>query len=197
MLKRRSRYTFVLLAAALAAVVSAQPIAAYTELRTTGTAGAHSLTDTRPSPGADCLYRYQARGSGYFLRHITVDPPNVRAVPGQGEQQVGWSFTVDLRTRALSDDPWSDWEHRYTSPVMKTSTDPDHDASFSAMGVRVVTSGDSNPDYKFFYRVTVKAFWYRANGGVMGTAKMRLEWFKTFMGGDSDKQRWSCTGHVF
>lgn len=195
LIPRKVSLLFVV-AAAVGLIVGAQPVAAYSELRTTGTVGAHSLTDTRRSPGADCLYRFSDRGTAWYLRRITVDAPNVRAVPGQGEQEVGWSFTIDRQSRGLGFGT-TPWEHRYTSPVMKETTDSSHDASFSAMGVRVISSQQSNPDNKHWYRATVKVFWYRPNGNVMGTAKMRVEWFKAFMGNDSDKQRWSCTGHVF
>jgi hypothetical protein len=195
--RARPRAALVLTMVSIGVLAAAGPVAAYKELGTTGAVGAHSLTDTRTTPGADCVYRYQAHGSGYFLRRIVVDAPNVRAVPGKGEQEVGWSFTVERLVRGLGGPTDTPWEHRYTSPVMKRTTDSSHDASFSTMEVRVRSSGQSNPDNKFWYRTTVKVFWYDANGNVTGTAKMRVEWFKTFMGPDSDKQRWSCTGHIF
>jgi hypothetical protein len=182
-------------AAALGLLIGAQPALGYTELRTTGTVGAHSLTDTRRSLGADCFYLFSDRGTAWYLRDITIDPPNMRAVPGQGEQKVGWSFTIHRKVVALGGT--SHWEHRYTSPVMKATTDSSHDASFSPMGVRVRGARRSSADSKYFYRATIKAIWFRANGNVMGTAKMRVEWFKASMGSDSDKQRWSCTGHIY
>lgn len=193
-LPRKVPILFVV-AAVIGLLVGASPVAAYAELRTTGTVGAHSLTDTRQSPGADCLYRYSDHGTAWFLRHITIDPPNMRAVPGQGEQQVGWSFTIHRKVVGLGGT--SPWEHRYTSPVMRETTDSSHDASFSPMGVRVLGTHGSTSDSKYLYRAFVKAIWYQPGGNVMGTARMRVEWFKTFMGADSDKQRWSCTGHIY
>lgn len=192
---QRRRLILIVVAAALAALIGAQPIAAYKELRTTGTVGAHSLSDTKQLPGAICAYAYSDRGTKSTLRYMMVDSPNVRAVPGQGRQRVGWSFTIERKIVALGGT--SPWEHRYTSPVSKRTTDSTHDAEFSPMEVRVPSSRESGEDNHFFYRATVKAFWYRPNGNVMGTAKMRVEWFVSVERHLAERQRWSCSGHIY
>jgi hypothetical protein len=60
------------------------------------------------------------------------------------------------------------------------------------MGVRVFVPNDASSDVSYHYRVIVKVFWYRDNGSVSGTARMRLEWFKSLVGNDTRKQRLSC-----
>lgn len=193
----RTRHLLVLVTATLAIVISSSPVVAYRHLGTTGSTGTHGLTDTRSSPGADCLYRFSDVGTAWELRRINVDPPNAQASAFQeGTQRVGWKFTVERQTvSAFSDEP-GPWEHRYTSPVMKATTDADHDAAFSPMGVRVTVPDEASSDVKFFYRVIIKAIWYRDSGGVSGTGRMRVAWFKSFMGNDSTTQRWSCRSHV-
>src|SRR5688572_7664830 len=93
------RFLFVSVVAVtvLAFAIGAQPAAAYRELGTSGSVGAHSLDDTKASPGADCRYRFSDIGTAWVLRRIMVHPPNVRAVPSQGSQKVGWRFTIDRR----------------------------------------------------------------------------------------------------
>jgi hypothetical protein len=95
---RRTRFLVSITGVLLTLVIGATPVAAYNHLGTTGTTGTHSLTDTRSTPGADCLYRFKDSGSAWELRRITVDPPNVQANAFQdGDQEVGWRFTVDRR----------------------------------------------------------------------------------------------------
>ncbi len=194
----RPRPYLVALAASLVAlVISAAPVTAYKHLGITGTTGTHSLTDTRSSPGADCRYRFFDRGTAWELRRINVRPPNVQASAfHEGNQQVGWRFTVDRRQFNAFTDP-GPWKHRYTSPTQKATTDADHDASFSPMDVSVQVPDNSSSDVWYQYRVIVKVFWYSDNGSVSGTARMRVEWFKSYFGNDTAKQRWSCRSQFF
>lgn len=189
------RIILALVLASIGAIVVSAPVAAYKHLGTTGNTGTHSLTDTRSRPGASAQYRYSDEKFSWVLRHLDVRPPNVEAtlLERKGDQQVGWSFTVDRKLRCLCDNQ-GEWEHRYTSPIQKRITDADHDADFTPMGVRVIVprfSGDP-PEHVYYYRVIVNVFWYRNNGTVSGTARMRVEWFKSTMEGDHvEKQRWS------
>lgn len=195
---RPTRCLVAFAAATLALVIGGLPVAAYKHLGTTGTTGTHSLTDTRSSPGADCRYRFIDRGTAWELRRINVRPPNVQAsVFHDGNQQVGWRFTVQRRYADAFHEQPGPWEHRYTSPTQKATTDADHDASFSPMDVSVQVPDDASSDVWYRYRVIVKVFWYRDNGSVSGTARMRVEWFKSYFGDDTAKQRWSCRSTFF
>ncbi len=90
---RLARY--VLLAGALvAALAVAQPTLAYTELKVTGTTGAHSLVDGAGNPGVICTTKYSATYDAFKLKHMYVNPPKMKAVPSQGHEKVGWQFTI-------------------------------------------------------------------------------------------------------
>lgn len=193
---RRKPFVLMVAVAALAVLVVAQPIAAYTELKTKGTVGAHSLTDTASSPGADCIYRYRSDWDLWKIKRINVDAPNVRAVPGQGDQMVGWSFTIQRQTYSAFADHPGPWENRYTSEVFTAVTDSAHDAAFSQQGVRVRIPVEPGSDVAFAYRAKVKAIWYRQNGRVMGTATMRVDWYDSVKGNDSETQHRACADYL-
>jgi hypothetical protein len=193
---RRKRFTLIVVAAALAALMGALPVSAYTELKTTGTVGMHSLTDTSSSPGADCIYRYKSGWDLWQLKRINVDPPNVRAVPAQGNEQVGWRFTIQRRAYSAFSNHPGPWEHRYTSEVFKAVTDSTHDAAFSPAGVRVNVPVEPGNDVAFAYRAVVKAYWYRANGSVLGTATMRVGWYSSVKGSGSETQHRACGDYL-
>lgn len=194
---RPTRYLVAFAASLIALVIGASPVSAYKHLGTTGNTGTHSLTDTRSSPGADCVYRFSDVGTAWELRRINVRPPNVQAsVFHEGNQRVGWRFSVERRESNAFTGSGS-WIHRYTSPTQKRTTDADHDASFSPMDVSVRVPEVASSDVWYHYRVIVKVLWYRDNGSVSGTARMRVEWFKSFFGDDTAKQRWSCRSHFF
>jgi len=198
MKNRTARHVLALSAALVAFVLGAAPVAGYEHLGTTGNTGTHSLTDTRSSPGADCVYKFFDAGTAWELRRIKVRPPHAQASAfhSNGDQQVGWRFTVERRYVDAFTGAGV-WQHRYTSPIQKRMTDADHDASFSAMDVRVNVPDDASSDVWYKYRVVVKVFWYRDNGSVSGTATMRIEWFKSFFGSDTAKQHPTCRSHFF
>jgi hypothetical protein len=193
-----ARAVLAFAASLLSLAICVTPVAGYKHLGTTGNTGTHSLTDTRSSPGADCRYRFFDRGTAWELRRIKVRPPNAQASAfHEGDQEVGWRFTVERRfINAFAEEP-GPWEHRYTSPIQRATTDAEHNAEFLPMDVRVRVPGDASADGRYQYRVTVKVLWYRDNGTVSGTAKMRVEWFQSFFGDDTAKQRWTCRGHFF
>jgi hypothetical protein len=181
---------FAVAAAALAVIISAAPVAAYKHLGTRGTTGTHSLTDTADKPGATCKYRQNAEGEE-ILRRVEVRPPNADASTLEGNQEVGWKFEVKRRVHCLCDDPIGDWEDRYTSPIQKVRTDWNVDAPFTWMGVRVLLPNETNSDLYYEYRVIIKAIWYRDDGRVTGSARMRVEWFKSDFD-DMSTQHKSC-----
>ena len=83
MFNRFCRYAF-LGSVLIAALAVAQPALAYTELGTTGTVGAHSLTDTSGSPGAVCVYKFNS-DNAWQLKHIYVaSGARSPAIPDRG-----------------------------------------------------------------------------------------------------------------
>jgi hypothetical protein len=195
---RPTHYLVAFTGTLLALVVGASSVAAYKHLGTTGNTGTHSLTDTRSAPGAQCIYRFSDVGTAWKLRRIIVRAPNVQAsIFHKGEQQVGWRFRVDRRDADAFHEQPRPWKHRYTSPIQKARTDADRDASFSAMDVPVRVPDDASSDVWSHYRVIVEVFWYRDDGGVSGTAKMRVKWFKSHFGDETANQRWKCRSTFF
>lgn len=172
----------------LATMGTAQPVAAYKDLKHTGTVGYHSLLDTAAQPAADCRYEYVGDQT-YELDQIIVWPPNVRAVPGQGVQQVGFNFTVQRQTFYFPDQ-LGPWQNRYTSRVFKANTNSSNLANLPSGSVDVVVP--DRPGESYTYRVLIKVFWYRANGSVMGTALMRPQRYATDSTGPTANQNNYC-----
>jgi hypothetical protein len=174
---RRLTRTAFLAGAAIAALAVAQPAAAFTEIGTRGTVGAHSLQDTAGNPGADCRLKYSAPNGAFKLVHISVQPPRMKAVPGMGAEDVAWSFTVQRRiVRSGAPGPW---KARYTSQKFRSSTNSRHNADFGQFrGVRVEVPFASGGRAAAEYRVMVRLFWYQANGTtLLGRATERVQWY--------------------
>jgi len=174
----RWRNLLVLASVTVALLVGAQPVAADTELGHTGTVGLHSLLDTPGNPGATCKYKYLSEYQIGRLKRIVVFPPRMRAVAGKDAQTVGWNFTVQRREAGLGGS--GPWENRYTSPEMTAVTDDAHNASFDQASVSVTTPfGPDVEDAIALYRVHIKMFWHRPNGSVQGTAKHRVNYYRS------------------
>lgn len=175
MSKNVTRLALIALSA-MAALVMAQPALAYTDLGTTGTTGAHSLTDTSSSPGTGCVYKFSTGMGIWKLKHMYVQPPNVKAAPGHGMEQVAWQFTV--QREIVSFGGISPWKDRYTSPKFYATTDSTHNAGFAEESVGVTVPFDFGADASANYRVLVKVFWYDKHSAVIGTDTMRDDWYQ-------------------
>lgn len=168
----------VLVGSAIAALAVAQPALGYTELKVTGTVGVHSLRDTGAYPGAVCLFDYSSANSAYKLKHIAVDVPRMKAVPGMGIEDVAYSFTVQRRIVGLGGT--GPWEDRYTSPKYRAATDSQHNADFGrgAFGVKVVVPFAAGGDASAEYRTIATLYWFKSDGTtILGTAKERVDWY--------------------
>ena len=201
---RPTRFLVISTCVLLLALAAAVPVQADTELGDTGTTGFHALRDSESKPGATCRYKgiYPSPGGYSYegkLKWIDVRPPKMKAISGQ--QEVGWRFMVERL-----DISTTDWMVTYKSPIQRGTTTTNTNASFSKMGinVRVPTSGnDEDPTYE--YRVTVKMFWYTANGRVQGTSTHLVDWYERVYnswperyGGGSHAytDQWNCRGWV-
>ena len=122
-----------------------------------------------------CTYKaYHTKFSHYLIKHINVNPPNMKAVSGQGTEKVAWDFTVQRREVSFSN---GSWQNRYTSPMFIASTNSTHNAGFTQESVGVAAP-QPGPDTEYEYRVLVKLFWYKsADGSVLGTATDRIDWY--------------------
>ncbi len=177
----------ILTISAITALAAAQPALAYTELGTTGTVGQHSLLDTHGTPGGACKYKFSSFQGAWKLKKIYVEPPLVRAVPGQGTERVGWKFKVQRQIYSIFLPHPLPWKTRYTSPIFTAYTNSSTDAAFSEASVKVKVPFGYGEDAFAAYRVIVKIYWYKPNGHILGTATERVGWYENFAvnGGDT------------
>jgi hypothetical protein len=107
--------------------------------------------------------RYTAPGDGpsfnFKLRKFVVTAPVLYAK--HGTQTVGWRFVV---TRSMNNEN-GPYDQTYKSPVQKASATESSAAAFSTMKVGVNLPDVENLT-QVSYHVTLKLFWYRANGSV-------------------------------
>jgi hypothetical protein len=184
MLFRRILRFASLAAVSIAALAIAQPTLAFTQTGTTGTTGAHSVPDTSSNTAAVCSYQYLSSENVWKLKHIFVDAPYMKAVPGMGSEKVAWNFTVQRREGGFSG--FGPWHNRYTSPNFSAMTDSTQNAPLVQEGVRVTVPFAPGADAAAEYRVLMKMIWYKANGtSVLGTVSGRLNWYSTYLGIDT------------
>jgi len=175
---KRLASTVMLVGTAIAALALAQPAMAYTDLGTTGTTGAHKLVDAKTTPGVECAYptRPPLTVGLWQLKHIYVHPPKAKAAAGQGTEKIGWQFTVQRQESGFGGP--GPWQNDYTSPTWFATTDSTHNAAFTQEGVKVHLPFAPGADAAADYRVVVNLSWYNAKGKVIGTAKMRADWYR-------------------
>ena len=161
---------------AISALAIAQPALGYTELKVTGTVGAHSLWDTEAVPGATCLFKH--RSGTYRLSHIGASPPRMKAVPGMGTEVVAWSFTVQRRIVELR---WSRLHGRTATRAKSSRARLTPSTTRTSVANRASTSSfrsQAGGDASANYRVIVKLFWYESDGTtILGTATDRVDWY--------------------
>ena len=162
---RVSRFVTAPVSAIVLSIVVAGAVAAD---GTTGQVGHYVFTDSASKPGATCVYNTTG-GSEAFLNSVVVRAPSVwwpdtSSSSNTQHGQVGWKAIVKEGS------PGS-WSTIASSSVQKKTAyedHPFHDPADKAPFTNLTVSFTSN---KFMnYLVTVKVFWYRADGSVKGTA---------------------------
>lgn len=128
-----------------------------------GPAAATAATPPTSDYGNTVVCRYKAPGNGpsfnFRLKKLVVTAPVVYA--HSGTQTVGWRFVV-TRSKSWGGDPW---KVTYRSPVQKRKATMATAAAFDAKEVGVAIPDVENV-VSVQYHVTLKLFWYRANGSV-------------------------------
>jgi hypothetical protein len=109
-----------------------------------------------------CHYEVTAREPGPSwseaqLRRIVVVPPQMPAMTTT--QSVGWRFVV---TRSMAASRGEPYLFRYRSRIQRDVSD----ISFTKMFVDVQLPGDPEADRDVAYHVTLKMYWYAADGSV-------------------------------
>ena len=156
---------------------------------TTGLTGHFLFTDSSGTPGAKCTYVIEQPSNLAFIHKFTVKPPkgwwpDTNSSINNQHGKVGWRFILEETTNG------TDWVTVKHSSVQKATAYEDSQnpygsatkASFSKMAL---TINAHNYPYGEF-RVTVTAYWYKANGSQLGSASHTVEWYRSVAG--TDKQ---------
>jgi hypothetical protein len=110
------------------------------------------------------------------IRSFNVLPPVVKA--NSGTQIVGWRFVVTRATN-WGGDPWT---VTYRSPIQKASATTTHKAAFTSKSVAVAIPHVENLT-SVWYHVTLKLYWYRANGSIQSQQSYQMPYLKSLQDG--------------
>jgi hypothetical protein len=155
---------------ALAAPVSADS--------TTGQTGNYLFTDSMSTPGVRCYY-VEESGIAY-IHQFTAKPPSLwwpdtNSSINTQHGKVGWRFIVQQNQSG-------NWVQVKKSAIQKATAYEDSQNPYGAGTKAPLTKMSLTLNAHNFefggFRVLVKAFWYRHNGSVMGTASHVVDWYK-------------------
>jgi len=126
----------------------------------------------------DCRYKAPGPGPAYEfrLKKFVVTPPVLYA--NSGTQTVGWRFVV-TRAKNWGGDPW---KITYRSPIEKASATTAQAAAFTSKSVDVAIPNVENVT-SVWYHVTLKLYWYKADGSVASQTTYLMPWMKWIMNG--------------
>lgn len=169
----------VVLSAALF-VAATGPAAAFTVLSESGSHGHYSLTDTPDMPGAKCTYGDVVFSNWAYLVSMKVYAPHVFAADRDSgtrdHRVVSWRWQLQ----------WKEYDKvrwhtiKSTAIQMRTAYD-DQEAAFTAMKLNYNSEQDDptheigGPEIIFRARVIIK--WYKPNGDVESTVKLKPDWY--------------------
>jgi hypothetical protein len=89
------------------------------------------------------------------------------------------------------------WKQTYKSPRQTAQASSTTAAAFTAMGVNVSLPGDGRGWSDVYYRVTLKLFWYRADGSTQQAVTHKMKYYENWIDGEyasSSKGDYSCPG---
>lgn len=163
--RRRARATAVLLALASAAIV-------------TGPVAAASPPTSDYGNTVECRYKADGPGPAYdwVLKRLVVTPPVVYAQ--KSTQTVGWRFVV-TRAQWWGTEPW---KVTYRSPIQKRTATRTVAAVFDTKSVDVQLPDVVNTR-ALVYHVTLKLYWFRADGSVKSQTSYLMPWMKWIQNG--------------
>ena len=138
-----------------------------------------------------CNYKYLGDDSEYvggILKRIDVDPPRLYALNSK-TATVGWRFIVERQRFDQEVNP-APWKQTYKSPLQTARASLTTAAAFTTMGVKVklpVLSDPENYNWQAVnYRVTLKLFWYRANGTTQQAVTHQMKHYENWLDGAYD-----------
>jgi hypothetical protein len=190
-MSKRLRRPMVVALAVTAALSVSQVALGYVETKTTGTVGAHSVTDTAARPGVICSYRPSSTPGVAKLKRIYISAPHVKAIQGSGHEKVGFQYVIQRARYGGSHS--GEFRRLYRSPIFTSVTDSTHNAGFGQDSHDIVIPYAYGTD-SAGYRVIIKAFWYQGESGttVRGTTTGRIEWYSLANGVNAGPFNGSC-----
>jgi hypothetical protein len=149
-----------------------------------------------------CNYKYLGDDSPYWggiLKRIDVKPPRLYAL-NSSTATVGWRFIVERQNFSGPVHP-ATWKQTYRSPIQTAQAASMTAASFTTMGVKVKLPALADPEENswndVYYRVTLKLFWYRADGTIQQSVVHKMKHYENWRDGEyswSDTGDYSCPG---
>ncbi|MEP7361573.1 MAG: hypothetical protein ABI744_08340 [Chloroflexota bacterium] len=149
-----------------------------------------------------CNYKYLGDDSIYWggiLKRIDVSPPRLYAL-NSSTANVGWRFIVERQRFDQQVSP-APWKQTYKSTLQTAQASPTVAAPFATMTVKVRLPVLTDPqEYSWnevYYRVTLKLFWYRADGTTQQAVTHKMKHYENWIDGHygwSAKGDYSCPG---
>ena len=150
----------------------------------------------------NCNYHYLGDDSIYWggiLKRIDVNPPRLYAL-NSSTAKIGWRFIVERQNFNGPVSP-APWKQTYKSPLQTAPASSTTAAAFTTMGVKVklpsLTDPEENSWNDVYYRVTLKLFWFRANGTTQQAVTHKMNHYSYALDGESGwalKGDYSCPG---
>jgi hypothetical protein len=132
-----------------------------------GTCGYYEITDNDMAPGARCNY---ANSFPYKLLNISTRPPLMHG-NYLNNTKVGWK--VRIQRKPINSGHWAPIFISNYQTAMANEEIPAYGGQrFS----RIIRNAPNNPA-GYQYRVVLHLAWWKPNGNLDGTAKVRLEWY--------------------
>jgi hypothetical protein len=149
-------------------VIGIAPVAAETDMGCVGTCGYYQVDDNDTGmPGARCTY---ANSYPYKLKEISIRPPLMHGYQAD-KDPVGWAFRIQRKSVN-----GSKWRPVFDSTYQNSSASDSIPAYLGHGFSRRTWSAPSNPN-GYYWRVVLMLRWKADNGNVVGTAKVRYEWY--------------------
>ena len=146
-----------------------------------GPAAAYAPPTSDYGNTATCQYTAPGNGPAFEwrIKKIVVTAPVLHAK--HGTQNVGWRYVV-TRSESSGSDPW---KVTYRSPIQKASATTTHAAPFTTKSVGVAIPNVENVTF-VEYHVTLKLYWYKANGAIQSQTSYLMPYVISKTRFDSD-----------
>ena len=162
-------------------VVGLAPVSAAHDFGCSGNCGYYEVQDDMSTQGARCNY---GTSYPYKLLSIRVNPPLMHG-DHANKTPVAWAFRITRKS--VSGGKWKN----YFESGYQSSTASETVPAYMGHGFTRRTWDAPNHPGGYFYRAAVLLRW-KYNGNVVGTARVRLEWYKRVSGMNDDVQPDYC-----